>query len=56
MILYTEEKNNKCDLTFRPTTDPKEVTQQYKNIDKKDIIITVSLYLLIGGILLWNII
>ena len=52
MLLKTEN-NTKTELSFRPVANPKEILQE--KTDKKDIIITILLYLIMAGIIIWNI-
>ena len=53
MLLKTED-NSKTELSFRPVANPKEFL--HEKTDKKDIIITIFLYLIMAGIIIWNIV
>ena len=53
MLLKTEDKKD-FELSFRPVADPTEFLNE--KTDKKDIIITIFLYLMMVGIIIYNLI
>lgn len=53
MLLKTEDKKD-IELSFRPVADPTEFLNE--KTDKKDIIITIFLYLMMVGIIIYNLI
>ena len=52
MLLKTEEED--IELSFRPVADPTEIFNE--KIDKKDIIITIFLCVVMAGIIIYNLI
>lgn len=52
MILKDNENNDKTELSFRPIADPREGI--YSKMDKKDIVITVLLYIILFAIIGYN--
>ena len=53
MLLKTED-NDDIELSFRPITDPSELINE--KMDKKDIIITIFLYVVMAAIIIYNLI
>lgn len=53
MLLKTEDKKD-LELSFRPVADPSELINE--KMDKKDIIITIFLYVMMVGIIIYNLI
>ena len=53
MLLKTED-NKKTELSFRPVANPNEILNE--KTDKKDIFITVLLYIIMAVIIIWNVI
>lgn len=53
MLLKTEDKKD-FELSFRPVADPTEIINE--KTDKKDIIITIFLYVVMVGIIIYNLI
>lgn len=53
MLLKTEDKKD-VELSFRPVADPTEILNE--KIDKKDIIIIIFLFVMMAGIIIYNLI
>ena len=53
MLLKTEDEED-VELSFRPVADPTEIFNE--KIDKKDIIIIIFLYVMMTGIIIYNLI
>jgi len=52
-VVKTEDKKD-FELSFRPVADPTEIINE--KTDKKDIIITIFLYVVMAGIIIYNLI
>ena len=52
MILKDNENKDKTELSFRPIADPREGI--YSHMDKKDIVITIALYVILFAIIGYN--
>lgn len=52
MLLKDNENNDKTELSFRPISNPNEGI--YSKMDKKDIVITVVLYVILFAIIGYN--
>lgn len=53
MLLITEDAKD-IELSFRPISDLTEILNE--KVDKKDIIITIFLYVMMAGIIIYNLI